>query len=302
MQKKFKHYVEFIIVKILFFIISKISLNSLYSFSHLFGKIFYKYFFIKKKVLFNNLRIVFKNKSSKFYNELALKVCINFAKTFFEFFKLNFFNKNNIDKYAKFYNLDILENILKKGKGVILVSAHIDNWEFLGCALTLKGFPIVAMAKRQNNRLVDELIIKQRTGCGMQIIYKGISVKDIFKALKRNKIIGIIGDVRGDENKINSFLFGLPASTHEGLAVFAYRTNTDIVPVFSYRDINNIHHIIFEEPINVNKENEDTYIKDVINEYNKRLENFIRLHPDQWFYFHRRWGKISDHYYLKEFN
>lgn len=288
LAKNIRYNIEYICVKLLFNIIGVLKFEQIYKLSEVTGIFFYKYIFIRKKIFFKNLKIIFKNRRTSFYNEQAKKVCINFSKTFLEFFKLSSLNKNNIDRYIKFKNINYIDEALKRKKGVILVTGHINNWEFVGYALALKNYPIYAMAKRQDNRLVDKLINKQRELSGMKIIYKGINAKELFRALKKNYIIAMLGDVHGVPENINSIFFGEPVSTPTGTALFGYRTSAPIIPIFSYRDENNIHKVIIEEEIISTSNNREEFVNDIISCYNKRLENFIMNHPDQWFYFHNR--------------
>jgi Kdo2-lipid IVA lauroyltransferase/acyltransferase len=283
-----KHYFEFFILRLAFFLFSNLKFKNIYFISEKIGILFYKFFFIRKKTVFNNLKIVLVNKSELYYNTVAKNVCINFAKTFFEFFKLSSLNKDNIDDYVKFYNLNIIDDLLKKKKGVILVSAHIDNWELIGAALAIKGYPVVALAKSQKNKLADKFVIKVREHSGLKIVLKGYSVKELFRILKKNQIAGMIGDVRGRDKNPNSILFNKQVSTPIGTALMSYKTGAPVLPLFIYRDKYNRHHLIVEEPITSESENKDVFVSEIINKYNKRLENFVLKHPDQWFYFHKR--------------
>lgn len=285
---KFKHYLEYFILRTIYTLFSCISFKKIYKLSEITGILFYKFFFIRRKTVFENLKIVIKNRDSIFYNYIAKRVCINFAKTFFELFKLSCFNKDNINDFVEFYNLNILDEHLEKKKGIIIVSAHIDNWELCGAALALKGYPIVALAKSQKNKLVDKFVVKIRETSGMKIVLKGFQVKELFRILKKNKIAGMIGDVRGKVRQANSKLFNKPVVTPAGTALMSYKTGAPVIPVFMYRDFNNKHHLIIENPIVSEKTDKEEFMIDMINKYNKRLENFVLRHPDQWFYFHKR--------------
>lgn len=285
---KFKHYIEYYLLLFVNFLISRLSFKTTYYLCDKIGSFFYYYSFIRKKTVFHNLKIVFKNKSSIYYNRIAKQVCINFTKTFFEFFKLDTLNADNISNYVKSYNFNIIDDELKKGNGVILLSAHVDNWELIGTYLAIKGYDVYALAKSQKNKLADNFILKKREHSGLKIVLKGSYIKELFRILRKNKIAGMIGDVRGKDSEMNSTLFGEPVNTPEGTALMAYKTGASIVPIFIYRDKFNKHHLIVQPPITSEFKNKSEYARDIILKYNKILEEFVINHPDQWFYFHKR--------------
>jgi len=147
-----------------------------------------------------------------------------------------------------------------------------------------------AIAKKQHNPYAEQYILRTRNSKGIEVIYMRAYVREFIRALKENSCLAFLSDQ--DARKHGEFVdfFGKPASTYKGPAVLHLRTNAPIIPCYSYRDKNNIHHCVFEPSLEFDLSNNyDENIRLITRALNERIENWIKKYPEQYFWFHKRW-------------
>jgi KDO2-lipid IV(A) lauroyltransferase len=252
---------------------------------------FIAYYLLPKttEVVLKNLRIAFgRELSGKQIKATARKAYQNLAKNIAEFAKLPYILKNH-DRYIKLKGKEHLDNALKKGKGVILVTAHLGNWEILGAFLASQNYPLYAIIRPQDNYLVEDIIDSIREKAGIKRISRLSPVKGAFKCLKENGILAILIDQHSARNGVYVDFFGKPASTVQGPILFAQKTQAQIVPAFIFRE-GLIHQIEILKPYQIIETGEkDEDIKQNMAKLTKLVEERIRQNVDQWLWLHPRW-------------
>ncbi|MEW6617867.1 MAG: lysophospholipid acyltransferase family protein [bacterium] len=291
-----KHYLEFIAVKILSDLITSLPWRINYWLANRLGEIGYILDAKRRKLAIDNLTHAFKDQyDKKQIKRLAINAFRNMSKSLIEFILFPRLNKDNVNNFVRIKGLENLERAKKKGKGVIIYSGHIGNWELMTEALILKGYNLNLMIRRQKNVFVEKLIQQKRTKFKTKTIFHTVAPKEIFQILKNNEIITIIGDQDGGKGGVFVDFFGRPASTPPGPVVFAMRTGAELIPIFDIRIKNNQHQIIIEPPCQLTTTpNIKTAIVENTQRLTKRLESYIHQYPDQWLWFHNRWATKPD--------
>lgn len=191
-----------------------------------------------------------------------------------------------MDKYIDIGNVENIYKVANHPRGVILLTAHFGNWELSGMTSAIKGFPLVVLAREQSMKKLDELINTLRELKGLQVVRKGITTKYIVKALHEGKMIGMVGDQDAGKTGVFAGFFGRDASTAAGTAKIAQKTGAYILPAFIARIKGPYHRLTLEEPVKIKKGDD---IKPYLARYNKLLEKYVRMHPEQWLWLHKRW-------------
>ena len=169
--------------------------------------------------------------------ETIRRVFIKLAITFMEIMYMPALNKDNIRKYVTFDRPDILEKAVAEGKGVVMLACHMDNWEWLGAALAMYGFPLSAVEKPQPNRVYSDFMNELRRNAGQEIFARGSNeIIGCARAMKKGRMLGLIADQDGGYNGIFVPFLGKMASTPVGPAYFARRFKAPIVPIFIVRN------------------------------------------------------------------
>lgn len=179
-----------------------------------------------------------------------------------------------------------------KGRGTLLVSPHIGNWEITVFAYSAFREPINYLARPLDNPLIEEMTVNLRTRFGNRPINKTSSVSTVIKILNEGGVLGVLPDVN-TQIKEGVFVpfFGVPACTTSGVAMLAMRTNAMIVPMCGVWDAEKKRYKVIHgeiiEPVKTGNRYDD--IVETTRLYTAEIEKFIRTYPEQWLWIHKRW-------------
>ena len=133
------------------------------------GILIYRLLKDRREMTINNLRMAFGDElSDREITALCKEVYRQLGITLIEFIKLKKLQKEDIGKLIELEGVEHLEEAYARGRGVIIYSAHFGNWEWLGSAISLAGYPVNAIARTQNNRYFDKKINEIRTSKGIK--------------------------------------------------------------------------------------------------------------------------------------
>lgn len=241
----------------------------------------------------NGLRTVFGDRmSEEQLRKLNRRVVLHFAQMLFEVphvFKLNL---KNLHRYVYFENEEALAEALAKGKGCFILTGHFGNWEIMSAAVTLRFQTSgIAVARPADFAPVEDLLMRLRTRFGTEIIPKKKAMKKLLRGTRENKAMGILLDQNVDwyEGVFVPFL-GQPACTNKGLALIAMKTGAPVIPVFSVRQPDGRYRVVFEKEVDLIRSGSklsDTEENTAL--FNRIINKYIYWHPEQWFWFHKRW-------------
>jgi KDO2-lipid IV(A) lauroyltransferase len=200
--------------------------------------------------------------------------------------------------------LEHLQEARKKGKGVCLLTLHLGNGDMATAGLALHGFPIIVISKVFKVQWINDLWFGVRRKMGADFIAPRNSSYQILKSLRKQAIIAFVLDqFMGPPIGVRTRFFGKETGTALGLAVIAQRSQAPVVPVYTYRDSTGQTIIRFEPEIPfVESDDPDDTVADMTQIYTDRLEDYIRRHPEQWMWVHRRWKRFRDKKKAQETN
>lgn len=176
-------------------------------------------------------------------------------------------------------------------RGVVLALPHMGNWDLAGSAVFLSGLPIFSVAGKQHNPLMNKLINDMRSGHGMAILERRTNTAaQIRTRIKAGEIFAILPDTRCFTPDIMTPFLGGEANLARGMAVFARASEVPIIPTTIYRigwkrfQINLFPHVY----PNMELEKEDDIVR-LTHEVIAVLDKEIQAHPEQWFWYNKRW-------------
>ncbi len=290
MKFKFRRYYLYYWGRCLAFIFSLIPLPVGLFIAGFMGRVGFGLVSKYRNITIDNLRSAFPEKSEREVREIALKVFENLGKTAAEIVNFPKINKANIDRFVRIENLDILDNELKKGKGAIVLTAHLGNWEMLALTIRVKGYPGSVVGRRLYFHKYDGYLNYLRKVNDVNVIYRDQSPRSILKVLRASGIIGILADQDVDsvEGVFVDF-FGTPAYTPIGPAALAMASGASIVPAFIVRECGK-HVLMIDKPIEIaDTGDKEADILTNTRRWSDVVESYIRRYPDQWVWMHRRW-------------
>jgi KDO2-lipid IV(A) lauroyltransferase len=200
---------------------------------------------------------------------------------------------SKLDELVDLEGREYLDRVLARGKGALVLTAHIGHWEVGLPRLQQYGYDVCVVYKELKHGGGETYRKMIRDDRGIAGISRHGAAKAILKALKRNAIVAFVLDqnMTMDEGVFVDF-FDMPACTMSGQAVLAERSGAGVVPICSRRENDDIHHRIIVEPeIPLEPAGESRHQRAVKNtaRFTGVLEQMIRNRPAEWIWMHKRW-------------
>lgn len=240
-----------------------------------------------RNIVAYNLSPIVKNKND--IKKYTKQVFINFAYYLADFFRPFYLSRDFIKKYVKISGLENLSSPIVKEKGGIILSAHLGNYELAGEITSFLGYPLSVVALPHKDKRLNSFFDSRRQRAGAEVIPAGISAKGCIRALRRKRLVALLGDRdfsgKGRKAKISS---GHSCIIPRGPVFLALKTGAPIIPVFLVRENKYFYQLIVEEPI-IFKESGPAAEQDLVEECVSVLEKYIKKYPGQWYMFEKYW-------------
>ncbi len=276
------------------FIAKVVPLRICYFFADFVARFYYMLAREDKKGLAENLKVVLgENVDERVIKRHALDVFRNFAKYLGDFFKFPRFSREYISKHIDLVGDSYLEECRKAGKGVILLSMHLGNWELGGAVIGALKYPVSAIVLEHENKKINNFFINQRAINGLRSIPLGFRLKECFKVLKRNEFLAIAGDKSYTSGGIVVDFFGRKCVLPMGAAALSLKTGAPIIFCSLTREKGDHFKFAFEKPIYPEFISDDfnENVKHIMGKCVKHFEKYVRAYPDQWYVFRKLWKR-----------
>ena len=258
---------------------------------------------LKKKrfhVVMTNLDLAFgetKTKEEKL--EIAKKCYYNFAK----YLGINFIlnqntTKQKILKQVVFKNEHFLLDAIRSGRPIIVTTAHFGQWEIFPLAVAAHFGPSSVLGRRLDSSVMDKILRANRAQFDVELIDKDGGAKDILKALKARRIVGILVDQNtAPKDGIKVQFFGKDVLHTPAASVLAQKTNALIINAFIYQKGENLNEICFEEPIDISTFDKEDAVQKATQMQCSACEEMVRARPEEYFWFHQRFKRFYENEY-----
>ncbi|HVT38073.1 MAG TPA: lysophospholipid acyltransferase family protein [Gemmatimonadaceae bacterium] len=195
-----------------------------------------------------------------------------------------------LDAFGPSPGWDIVERAHARGRGLIIVSGHLGNWELSGAYIAARGVPLHAIARGMANPLSDAFFRRTREHLGMHIMHDQDAVRRVPRVLRDGHAVGILLD-QATVGLASTFVpfFGRPAKTPRGAAVFALRFDAPIVYGQAVRLGDGRYEWVAEEIALSRSDDRERDTDAITARVSEALERMVRRYPGQYFWQHRRW-------------
>ena len=198
-----------------------------------------------------------------------------------------------LKKNISVQGIENLDNALKKGKGVIAISAHLGNFPIISVKMAVLGYHFSLIAKDPKNIYLVNIFQQWRNRFGIGVIpYKPRHrcANESLKVLRKNGIIMLLIDQNPRKKYgVDVIFFDHQLPTYSGPIVLALRTRAALVPMFIHRNTNNTETLHILPEITLKKSNaKDQDVIDNLRAINVLCEAWIKKYPEQWWWVHRR--------------
>ncbi|HEY0527881.1 MAG TPA: lysophospholipid acyltransferase family protein [Gemmatimonadaceae bacterium] len=257
------------------------------------GALGYRPLGIRKRVVEKQIAAAFPELSHDEVVSLSRKSYRHLGRTFVESALLDSIGKEGLlDLFDSVQDWHLVEEVMEQRKGAVMVTGHIGNWELAGAYVAARGVPLDAIARGMANPLFDRFVNHTREMMGMTVVHDSEAVRRTPRSLRAGRAVAFVADqgVLGLASTYVPF-FGRPAKTPRGAAVFALRFQVPVLFIVALRQPSAKYRLIVERIEAENSGDRERDVDSIVARFTERLEHWVRIVPEQYFWQHRRWKR-----------
>jgi Kdo2-lipid IVA lauroyltransferase/acyltransferase len=246
---------------------------------------------IRRSVVLSNLRRAYPEASEEWIRRTAKEAYRHLGRETAATMRLGTFSAQQVIERTEMVGWDAFRSAVDEGRGMLLVTGHFGNWEMGAASIAVRGVPFTAVVQRQSNLRVDARLNATRHRLGVETIDRGEASRQVPRALRDGKVVGLVSDQDAWTSGVWVPFFGVPSSTARGPALFALRSGAPVFTIAAYRVPGELRYRVVLERVPVER-SRGSVADDVVRltaDLSARLEAAIRLAPEQYFWFHKRW-------------
>ena len=279
----------YILIYPLIWLLSLLPFRVLYIISDGFYGLLYYVIGYRKKVVYDNLKLAFPNKSEKEILSIRKKFYHHFVDVFIEMIKSFTISKEEIYKHYKYPNIDFFTKLYKNGKSVILVGPHYANWEWIMSVDSFVNYKGYAAYTKVNNPYFNNKILKSRAKFGTNLVPTSKIITEIIYNQKNNiqAMYGLLSDQSPQLKK--SFywrtFFDVKVPVHTGGEMLAKKYNMNMVYIETKKVKRGYYETTFSLISSDTQKHKDYELTDIFIE---KVEKQVRKQPEYYFWTHKR--------------
>lgn len=238
-----------------------------------------------------HLELAFPEKDAAWRRRVARESYVHLGREAVSTFRVTARGPEEVVARTTMVGFEAFRAAVAEGKGVILVTGHVGNWELGGAAFSARGLPVDAVVKRMANRLFDAELEASRRRVGVRLVDLSEAPREALRSLRQGRVLGLIADQDAREHGVFVPFFGREAATFRGPALFALKAGAPIFLGVSLREGGvparyrvTVEHIAFAP----SGDREDD-VRALTLAHTAALERAVRDAPEQYFWQHRRW-------------
>ncbi len=273
-----------------FYIISILPLSGLYILSDLMFLLLYHLIGYRRSVVGKNLKNAFPDKTKSDIASIEKSFYKHFCDIAFESIKVLTISKAAATNRFRIKNMELIDDLYRQQKSIILYTAHYGNWEWLGFLPLLMPYQAVSFYQKLSNSYFDRFMQLTRSRFGVRCIESKQGYKNMVKFQEENLLTMtyIVGDQSPTQGASKHWLNFLNQETAFLLGTDRIAKKLNQVVLFpSYRKLKRGYYEIEFIPLELNPAKNNS--QDIIEKYAQALEASILSSPALWLWSHRRW-------------
>ena len=239
----------------------------------------------------DNLRRAFPAWDDARVGAAARGVYAHFGRVLLDILWMSGSNRGAILRHVDVTGAEHVEAALRAGRGALLVTAHIGNWELHGVAHGFLFGPIGVVARPLDNPSLDARLCDFRRLPGNTVIYKRRALAQVLGLLRENRAVAVVIDQNVQEGDgVFVDFFGRKAATTTVAAALALKTGCALVPARTALDERGRYRLVYEPPVAAEARGDrGADLVRLTQALTAVIEGWVRETPDQWLWMHRRW-------------
>ena len=224
-------------------------------------------------------------------NRTVRHTFVRYAKYLVDYTRMDLLNEEHLRRMVHgFEGKEHIDRAISKGKGGLILTAHLGNWEMGGIFLTLMGYSLTIITAPDVEARLHDYRVRLRQEQKIKVITLDDTLASslaVLKALQANDLVALLGDRDLFSKGIPVNFFGQKVFFPVGPALLGYLSEAALIPTFVLMDRHDKYRCLAEPPIILQKTgNRDEDIAVNTQRIATVLEKFIRLYPDQWYTFY----------------
>ena len=219
---------------------------------------------------------------------VVFSVFRNHCRNLVEMFASSRWDRSFLERIVECEGRNELAAAARGGRGVILATAHIGNWELAALYLAAAGFSLHVVAGIQMNRLLTGAVREAKETRGIEVINPEHSYRRLFQALGGGGCVALLLDGDIYESGVPVTFFGRETILPRGAVQLSRRTGAPVIAGFCRRLKGGKYRIRLEQVLTGEEAASMDETESLGRLYGK-LEDFIRENRDQWCIFRPLW-------------
>jgi phosphatidylinositol dimannoside acyltransferase len=226
---------------------------------------------------------------------LAARVCITVAKNYYDLLRLRSVDRENILDLIDVEGVEHVEAALERGKGLIIVSAHLGNFSVVARLPAALGYRSAIIAEEVKPAALFSYMVRLRSAMGIEVIPPGHqAVRRIFRLLRDNGILLVAGDRHVVGRGMATSFFDATTLLPYGPALLAMRTDASLLPAYTLRVSDRKSIVVLLPPLELARTGDwDADLRENVQRVTHALEGMIAIDPGQWAVLQRVWPPRS---------
>ncbi|MDF2552472.1 MAG: lipid biosynthesis acyltransferase [Chryseobacterium sp.] len=277
------------LIKILY-LISKMPLKILYIFSDIIFFLNYNFVGYRKKIITQNLKNSFPEKSAKEIAEIRKKFYLNFSDYLAETVKSFTMSKTETRVRMQHINQHLFHEAKQEGKNIILLAGHVFNWEWMNALATVvpqnNCHPVY---RKVNSEFWEKQMKKVRSKFGNEALEANEVIMNIFRSKNDGDSIYLfVADQTPHSSHVNYGLEFLNQRTPAFIGYDKLATRMDMIFIYTeMKKVKRGHYQI--NYYRIEPDGEKFVNNEVVRKFHHLLENTIKKRPDNYLWSHRKW-------------
>jgi len=252
-----------------------------------------------RRIVRKNLRLAFPEWSREKNRQTAKRVFQHLGAAFVEICQLATYSQSDVVDRVRVVGAERWRLALDSRQGLIIVSAHLGNWEFgMQFAACFMQKPALGIAKRIRFKLLNRWVHQLRTRFGTNIISQKGALPEMRQTLRSGGTVGLLVDQSRRREGVDVNFFGHRVPATPAAAFLSIRCKCPILPIFCIREASGQLTIHVGQPIKTKWSGDlRSDVQANTQLITDAVEGMIRKYPEQWFWVHKRWKKYYPHFY-----
>ena len=247
---------------------------------------------LRREVADRNLAQAFPALSAAERVDLARRMYAHFGRVATDSLRLTAGGPSAVLPFVRsFDGEDLLRSLAAEGRGAIVLTGHLGNWELAAAWAAAIGLPVAGVVKPPSNPWVADLVERSRRTMGIETIPLPEAKTAVPAALAAGKLVGLVADQGAMRSHTWVPFFGRPTQTAEGPGLFAARTGAPVVFGAFLAEAGGGYRGYAELLDGAPQGDATDLIARIATLFRQRLEAAVRLAPEQYLWTHRLWDR-----------